>query len=389
MFARVIIIVLDSVGIGALPDAYLYGDCGAHTIGNIARLQGGLFLPELEKLGLGCIDDIAGVKNVESPLASFGKMAELSKGKDTTSGHWELAGCPVLSALPVFENGFPDEMIDPFVRYLGKGILGNKVASGTQIIAELGEAHMKTGSPIVYTSADSVFQIAAHEDIIPLASLYDMCRFVREHICIGKYAVGRVIARPFIGIPGEFTRTSNRHDFSLTPFQDTLLDMLKVSGYSVVGVGKIADIFAGRGITQSYPTKSNDNGMQLLHELLTQHTQTGLIMANLVEFDSSYGHRNDAKGYAVALERFDRQLSGIIAALNMDDLLIITADHGCDPTIAGTDHTREYVPILAYHSQGSGIPLGIRTTFSDVAATVAENFGLSPMPYGKSFLREI
>ncbi len=391
MFTRVIIVILDSVGIGALPDATEYGDIGANTLGNIARSQGGLFLPTLEKLGLGCINYIEGVKPIPNPLASFGKMAEISKAKDTTSGHWEMAGCPVFTPFPVYPDGFPADVIEKFVHYTGRKLLGNKPASGTAIIEELGEEHMRTGQPIVYTSADSVFQIAAHEKIIPLDDLYSLCRIVRDKVCIGKHAVGRVIARPFIGDPGNFARTANRHDYSLEPLSPTILDVMKDAGYMTIGVGKISDIFAGRGLTDSFATKSNDHGMEIILKLVNQKNNSGIIMANLVEFDSIYGHRNDVSGYAKALERLDGQLALLLPQIKTSDLLIITADHGCDPTTSGTDHTREYVPLLIYHHNNDaafGNNLGIRDTFADIAATVMENFNLTPLAFGKSFLKE-
>jgi phosphopentomutase len=388
MFDRIIIIVLDSVGIGELPDAAEYGDAGANTLGHIAKLQGGLNLPVLVSLGLGCIAPIAGVPCVDSPLASYGKLAEQSRGKDTTTGHWELAGAPVSHPFPYYPNGFPTEILEKFTALTGYTALGNKAASGTEIIAELGAKHMNTGQPIVYTSADSVFQIAAHEDIISLDELYAMCRLVREQVMIGEHAVGRIIARPFIGLPGGFTRTANRHDFSLTPVSETMLDRVKAAGLPSIGIGKIGDIYAQRGLSESHPTKSNEHGMDILETLLTQ-TTSGLIMANLVEFDSSYGHRRDAPGYAKALEAFDVRLGRLLPQLRSSDWLLITADHGCDPTMQGSDHTREYVPLLAYHQNSTGgTSLGIRQTFSDVAASVLDNFGLQPLPYGKSFLQE-
>lgn len=389
MFKRVIVVVLDSVGIGALPDADAYGDEGANTICNIARSQGGLHLPTLERLGIGCIAPIEGVRSVERPLAFWGKMSEISKGKDTTTGHWEMAGCPVFKPFPVYPDGFPSDMVEAFQSLIGRKILGNKAASGTEIIAELGEEHMKTGFPIVYTSADSVFQIAAHEDIIPLEELYSMCKIARDKVCINEHAVGRIIARPFVGSPGNFKRTVNRHDYSLLPNMPTILDLMKDAGYGVVGIGKIGDIFAHKGLTESFVTKSNDHGMQQLLKLTNGWDNPGLIMANLVEFDSIYGHRNDARGYGRALERVDAQLALLIDSLKDTDLLIITADHGCDPTVAGTDHTREFVPLLAYHLQSRGGSLGIRTSFADVAATVAENFSLNALKYGESFLNKV
>lgn len=389
MFKRIIILVLDSVGIGAAPDAPEYGDDKVNTLANIARSQGGLLLPNLEKMGLGCIEDITGVQKTDKPLASYGKMAEISKGKDTTSGHWELAGCPLFMPFPVYPDGFPKRMMDRFTALTGREVLGNKVASGTEIIAELGAQHMRTGYPIIYTSADSVFQIAAHEEIIPLEHLYELCKIAREQVCTGEHAVGRIIARPFTGSPGHFVRTANRHDYSLAPPGDTMLDVMKAAGYSVTGIGKIGDIFAHRGLTRSVPSKSNADGMEILTALAGDHAEKGLIMANLVDFDSKYGHRNDIAGYAGALEEFDKALGGLLSVLNTADLLLITADHGCDPTAPGTDHTREYVPLLAYVKDGRGRPLGTRRTFADVAATVAANFGLPPFSHGTSFLSEV
>jgi phosphopentomutase len=391
LFKRIFVIVLDSVGIGAMPDAFQYGDTGANTLVHIAEYKGGLTLPVLASMGLGLIEPIAGIPEVSRPIAAFGKMAELSKGKDTTSGHWELAGCPLFAAFPVYPKGFPPEVIEKFTAYTGLQVLGNKAASGTEIIVELGEEHLRTGQPIVYTSADSVFQIAAHEEVISLERLYELCKIVREKVCIGDHAVGRIIARPFVGKPGSFTRTANRHDYSLQPPAPTVLDMLKESGLTVTGIGKISDIYANRGLTQSYPTKSNKQGMEIITDLAEKDSADGLIMANLVEFDSAYGHRNDIIGYAQALEEFDVALANFKLKLTENDLLLITADHGCDPTTAGTDHTREYVPLLAYHPRLTGqvINLGIRSTFSDLGATIAANFGLPPLAYGQSFLKDL
>lgn len=393
MFKRIFVIVLDSVGIGAMPDSDQYGDSKANTLVHIAEHVGGLNLPVMASMGLGFIQSIAGVPADCRPIAAFGRMSELSKGKDTTSGHWELAGCPLFTSFPVYPNGFPPELIEKFKLFTGLDLLGNKAASGTEIIVELGEEHIRTGKPIVYTSADSVFQIAAHEEIIPLEKLYEICKITREKICVGDHAVGRVIARPFIGKPGNFVRTANRHDYSLEPQSPTVLDILKQEGFAVVGIGKIADIYANRGLTQSYPTKSNKHGMEILTDLADKKLPNGLIMINLVEFDSMYGHRNDARGYALALEEFDKALGNLQSKLTADDLLIITADHGCDPTIPGTDHTREYVPILAYHHglkhKKQSINLGVRSTFADVGATIAANFSLSPLAYGQSFLNDL
>lgn len=393
MFKRIFVIVLDSVGIGAAPDAGEYGDQAANTLAHVAEWNDGLNLPVLASMGLGLIEPIAGIRKALHPIAAFGKMAELSRGKDTTSGHWELAGCPVFTAFPVYPGGFPPDIIDRFKFYSGLDVLGNQVASGTEIIAELGEEHMRTGRPIIYTSADSVFQIAAHERVIPLERLYELCKIARDKVCVNEHAVGRIIARPFIGTAGNYTRTANRHDYSLEPPAATVLDALKQAGFSVVGVGKIADIYANRGLTKSYPTKSNQHGMMVLNELAAQNLPDGLIMANLVDFDSRYGHRNDAGGYAKALEQFDIALASFKAKLRASDLLIITADHGCDPTVQGTDHTREYVPLLVYYhglaQRQTKVNLGIRATFADVGATVAANFGLPPWPYGQSFLTDI
>ncbi len=380
---------MDSVGAGALPDAAEYGDHGADTLGNIARCNGGLFLPTLAEMGLGRIRPLEGVGAADRPLASYGKMAEISRGKDTTSGHWEMAGCPLFQPFPVYPHGFPAEVIARLEAISGRRVIGNKAASGTAIIDELGEEHIRTGALIVYTSADSVLQIAAHEDVVPVDKLGAIARRVREEVCIGEHAVGRIIIRPFVGVPGRFARTANRHDYSLEPPAPTVLDRLKTSGRITAGVGKISDIFAGRGLTASYPTKSNDHGMATLQSLVREERREGLIFANLVEFDSLYGHRNDCRGYARALERLDGQFALLLPQLADGDLLVITADHGCDPTIAGTDHTREYVPLLALVPGRPGRDLGVRSTFADIAATVAENFALEPMPYGTSFLGAI
>jgi phosphopentomutase len=388
LFDRVIIIVLDSVGIGELPDAAEYGDAGANTLGNIAAARGGLQLPALERLGLGCIAPIAGLSCPERPLACYGKMAEASKGKDTTTGHWELAGAPVSRPFPYYPNGFPADIMDRFAVLTGRKALGNKAASGTEIIAELGEKHMETGRPIVYTSADSVLQIAAHEDIIKLEELYYICRIVREQLMVGEHAVGRIIARPFVGSPGNFTRTANRHDYSLAPDGDTMLDRVKAAGLASIGIGKIGDIFAHRGLTASYSTKSNQHGMDILAETVAAVSR-GVIMLNLVEFDSNYGHRRDIAGYAAALEAFDARLAKLLPDLSVSDLLLITADHGCDPTIAGSDHTREYVPLLACRQNCNSQSLGVRSTFADLAATVLDNFKLPPLPTGNSFLNSV
>lgn len=379
---RITIIVLDSVGAGALPDADKYGDMGANTLGNISR-KAAIKLPNLAKLGLGNLMELVGIPPVKWPKAAFGKMAELSRGKDTTTGHWEISGVILEQPFPTFPEGFPEEIIKPFQEAIGRSILGNKVASGTEIIKELGPEHIKTGYPIVYTSADSVFQIAAHEEVIPLAELYRYCRIARG-LLKGPYNVGRVIARPFIGEPGNFQRTSNRRDFSVKPPHATLLDIMKEKGYQVIGVGKIEDIFSGQGLTQAVHTKNNMDGVDQTIKFLQQQS-TGLIFTNLVEFDSTYGHRNDISGYARALEEFDRRLPEITDLISKDQLLVITADHGCDPTTPGTDHTREHVPLLIYGpSVEAGIDLGTRRSFADLGATVADIFGLD-IEAGESF----
>jgi len=386
--ARVILIVLDSAGIGALPDAPNYGDEGANTLVNLARAVGGLRLPYMGSLGLSNIADIAGVSPAVNPAGCYGKMAEISPGKDTTTGHWEIAGLILDKPFPVYPKGFPQELISSFINRVHRGVLGNKVASGTEIIAELGAEHMLTGYLIVYTSADSVFQIAAHEEIISVEELYRICRVARDMLT-GKHAVARVIARPFTGRPGSFQRTPRRHDFSLPPFGPTILDGLKENGYSVLAVGKINDIFAGRGITKSLSTTDNMDGIDKTLVFMREENEPGLIFTNLVDFDMIYGHRNDAGGYAQALAAFDCRLPEIIGALKDNDILFITADHGCDPTTPGTDHTREYVPLLVFGSKVSpGVNLGVRKTFADVAATIMELFHLSA-PNGTSFAKEV
>ncbi len=383
---RVTVIVLDSVGIGWLPDAAAYGDEGSNTLCNIARQVGQLRLPTLGALGLGNIAHIEGVPPTEEPLAAWGKMAEKSAGKDTTTGHWELAGLILDKPFPVYPRGFPREVIAEFSRRIGRPVLGNKPASGTAIIEELGAEHMHTGAVIVYTSADSVFQVAAHEDVIPVEELYRICEVARE-LLRGEHAVGRVIARPFTGQPGSFRRTERRHDFALPPVGPTVLDALKDAGQHVVAIGKVKDIFAGRGITAHIAAKNNADSIAGIHRALDGFP-TGLIFANLVDFDMLYGHRNDACGYAGALEAFDGALLQILARLTVQDLLIITADHGCDPTTNSTDHSREYVPVLAYHPGTRGNRrLGTRESFADVAATMAEVFGI-PWGIGQSFLQE-
>lgn len=397
MFKRIITIVTDSVGIGHSPDAERFGDSGANTLGHIEEAVGPLQIPNLRKLGIGKIADIT--PQADTVVGAFGRMHEVSTGKDTTSGHWEMMGHPVKVPFPTFYDGFPQELMDTFTKETGYGFLGNEAASGTEIIERLGEEHMRTGKPIVYTSADSVFQIAAHESIIPLEDLYKMCQITRDRVCIGDYYVGRIIARPFVGEPGHFVRTSNRHDYSRLPEGRFVLQALQDAKVPTIGVGKIGDIYAHIGLDQSYPTKSNSHGMNLVAALLGHDTSDttsegrfthGYMMVNLVEFDSLYGHRRDVQGYGRELELFDYQLGGLLELLQEDDLLMITADHGNDPTWAGTDHTRELVPLLAYSPAFIGpIDLGDRRSFADIGQTILENFGVKESFVGESFLCEL
>ena len=384
---RICIVVLDSVGVGYLPDAGDYNDKGANTLFHIDE-KINMRLPNLENLGLGNIIDFPNIKKVSQPEGNFGKMAELSKGKDTITGHWEIAGIVLDRPFPVYENGFPADVIQKFERLSGRKVIGNKPASGTEILKELGEEHVNTGSIIVYTSADSVFQIAAHEDVISVDELYDICEKARNMLT-GEHSVGRVIARPFIGKNKEdFKRTSHRKDFPLRP-EDNMLERLKQNNLDVMAVGKIEDIFAGYGITTS-SGHNNDNrhGVQNTISFLREDNN-GLIFTNLVDFDMVYGHRNDAEGYAQALEEFDSMLPELMNSMKKDDILIITADHGCDPLFPGTDHTREYVPLLVYGKNiKKGVDLGIRNGFNDISATVLEYFGVQKIN-GNSFLREI
>ena len=388
MYKRIIILVMDSVGIGHASDAAKFNDEGANTLGHIESTAGLIHCPTLRSLGLA---NIADIKTDEAPvMGAYGKMEEVSTGKDTTSGHWEMMGHPVTVPFPTFYDGFPVELMDTFTKETGYGYLGNEVASGTEIIERLGVEHMKTGKPIVYTSADSVFQIAAHEDVIPLEDLYRMCEITRNKVCVGDYYVGRIIARPFIGKPGHFVRTSNRHDYSRMPEHRMVQQELQVANIPTVAVGKIGDIYAHVGWDESYPTKSNAHGMNVVPYLLGSSFERGLMMVNLVEFDSLYGHRRNVEGYKRAIEDFDYQLSGLLPLLKDDDLLIITADHGNDPTWHGTDHTREHVPLLAYSpSMKEAIDLGLRHSFGDIGQTVLTNFGLSPYAVGTSFLKDI
>ncbi|EXX88281.1 phosphopentomutase [Paenibacillus darwinianus] len=387
-FKRVTLIVLDSVGIGEMPDAPAFGDRGAHTLGHIAESVEDFGLPELRRFGLANIAPIGDWEPVEAPEASYGKMAEASVGKDTMTGHWEIAGLHIHVPFRTFPDGFPPKLISAFEERTGRRIIGNKPASGTEILDELGQEQMETGAWIVYTSADSVFQIAAHEEIIPLEELYRACEIARELTLKEPYAVGRVIARPYIGRPGAFKRTPNRHDYAVKPPEPTVLNGLSDGGFEVISVGKINDIFSGEGIGRSYPTKSNEDGIRRTIELMGE-SFTGLLFTNLVDFDSLYGHRRDPSGYASALAEFDRALPELKAKTGRDDLLIITADHGNDPVHAGTDHTREYVPLLVYNPVLKGRSLGVRATFADIAATLADNFGIAGPANGCSFLPEL
>ncbi len=383
------IIVLDGVGIGELPDAANYGDQGSNTLVNIAEKLGGLALPNMQKLGLGNIENIKGLSPLENPLASYGKMNEVSPGKDSTTGHWEIGGLKVTTDFSYFPNGFTVDIIEKFISLTGcKGVLGNIPASGTEIIKELGDEHVKTGFPIVYTSADSVFQIAAHEDVIPLEKLYEICRITREEVLTFPLIVGRVIARPFVGTSGNYTRTTNRKDFSLNPPEDTILDVLFKNDIPTVAIGKINDLFNYKGIKIREKTKSNAEGCVKLEEYLTR-TSGSLVFANLVDFDVYYGHRNNPEGFAVALKEFDNFIGGFIEKLDETDRLVITADHGNDPTTPSTDHSREYIPLLYYQKNKPGKNLGIRETFSDIAKTVAEFFKVQNELKGKNFLDSI
>lgn len=388
-YKRVFLIVLDSVGIGEAPDAKEFNDVGADTLGHIAEHMGGLTMPNMAKLGLSNIREIKGIPVQNQPLAYYTKMQEASNGKDTMTGHWEIMGLKIEQPFQVFPDGFPDDLIQELEEKTGRKIIGNKPASGTEILDELGEEHMKTGSLIVYTSADSVLQIAAHEEVVPLEELYNICEMARQMTMNDKYMVGRIIARPFLGKPGEFTRTANRHDYALKPFERTVMNELKDSGYDVLSIGKIADIYDGEGITQSLRTKSNMDGMDKLKDTLNMDF-TGLSFLNLVDFDALFGHRRDPAGYGQALEEYDNRLTEVLEKLTDDDLLILTADHGNDPIHHGTDHTREYVPLLIYSPKlKEGKELPVRETFADVGATIADNFNVKMPAHGKSFLSEL
>ncbi|MBQ4817863.1 phosphopentomutase [Bacillus pumilus] len=388
-YKRIFLVVMDSVGIGEAPDAAEFNDVGADTLGHIAEKMNGLHMPNMAKLGLSHIKEIKGIPADEKPLAYYGKMQEASNGKDTMTGHWEIMGLYIDTPFRVFPDGFPDELLNELKEKTGRGIIGNKPASGTEILDELGEEHMKTGDLIVYTSADSVLQIAAHEEVVPLDELYRICEMARELTLDEKYMVGRIIARPFVGEPGAFVRTPNRHDYALKPFDRTVMNELKDSGLDVISIGKISDIYDGEGITSSLRTKSNMDGMDKLVDTLKTDF-TGLSFLNLVDFDALYGHRRDPEGYGKALEEFDARLPEVFDLLKEDDLLVITADHGNDPVHHGTDHTREYVPLIAYSKKHQGAnELPTSKTFADLGATVADNFKTTMPKYGTSFLSKL
>jgi phosphopentomutase len=385
-FSRIIVIVLDSVGAGALEDAAAYGDQGSNTLANIAR-QVGLGVPTLRGLGLDRVVDIGGSIGPKAPRAAFGRMAEASAGKDSVTGHWEMMGIILDRPFPVFPNGFPSELVQAFEQQIGRRTLGNYAASGTQIIEDLGAEHLRTGSPIIYTSADSVFQIAAHEDLIPIDEQYRI-NAVAFDLAVSKYGLGRVIARPFVGKPGAFKRTANRKDFAMTPASETVLDRLLAAHVATIAIGKISDLFAGRGIARVLHTRSDDEGVDTIASEMATMAR-GLLFANLVDFDTIYGHRNDVAGYAANLERFDARLKDLLPRLRSDDLLIVTADHGNDPTTPSTDHSREHVPLLVTGPKVRHVDLGTRRTFGDLGQTIAENFGVGTMTHGTSFLKDL
>jgi len=386
---RAIVIIIDGVGIGELPDAHLYGDTGSDTLVNLAKKVDGLNLPTLSRMGLGCIRQIKGLSCYEEPIGNYGKMAEVSPGKDSTTGHWELGGLVLKEAFPTYPYGFPDDVLGKFIEQTGYGVLGNKAASGTEIIKELGEEHLRTGKLIVYTSADSVFQIAANDSIVPLEELYRVCEISRN-ILTGKHSVARVIARPFTGTDKDnFIRTKYRKDFSLKPSGKTILKALNENNIPTIAIGKINDLYAYDGISESIITKTNEEGMKALDESLSKYRK-GFIMANLVDFDMLWGHRNDCDGFKNGLEIFDEWLGNFITKLDERDLLILTADHGNDPTTPSTDHSREYVPLLTFGQLcKSGINLGVRKSFADLQSTIAEYFSVPATPYGESFLQLI
>lgn len=388
-FDRIHLIVLDSVGIGEAPDAADFDDIGSDTLGHIARECGGLNMPNMAALGLSNIREIEGVPATDQPRAYYTKMQEASNGKDTMTGHWEIMGLYIDTPFRVFPDGFPDELIQRIEEKTGRKVIGNKPASGTEIIEELGEEHVKTGALIIYTSADSVLQIAAHEDVVPLKELYEICEFCREITLEDPYMLGRIIARPFIGEAGSFKRTANRHDYALKPFGRTTMNEMKDAGLDVIALGKISDIYDGEGITKAVRTVSNMDGMDKMVQTLGESFK-GLSFLNLVDFDAVYGHRRDPKGYGQALEDYDRRLPEVFERMTENDLLIITADHGNDPTYKGTDHTREYVPLLVYSPRfAEGKELPLRKTFADIGATVADNFGVKLPEHGTSFLNDL
>ncbi|RSL34609.1 phosphopentomutase [Salibacterium salarium] len=388
-FKRIFVIVMDSVGIGEAPDAKEYGDLGADTFGHIAEKMDGLHMPNMEKMGMGNIKKAKGVKPVDSPSAYFGVMQESSHSKDTMTGHWEIMGLHITEPFRTFPDGFPDELINKLEQTTGRNIIGNKVASGTEIIKELGTEHVNTGDLIVYTSADSVLQIAAHEDVVPIDELYDICEKAREMTYEAPYMIGRVIARPFVGEPGAFERTPNRHDYALKPFGRTVMNELQEEGFDSIAIGKISDIYDGEGITKTIRTESNNDGMDKVINS-AKESFTGISFLNLVDFDAKFGHRRDPEGYGKALEEFDERLPELVQELDENDMLMITADHGNDPVHHGTDHTRELVPLLVYAEKFSpGQNLGRLRTFADVGATIADNFNVNMPKNGTSFLNNI
>ncbi|MEB2302295.1 phosphopentomutase [Lysinibacillus xylanilyticus] len=388
-FKKIHVVVLDSVGIGEAPDAANFGDVGSHTLGHIAEKMNGLTMPHMESFGLANIEPLQGIQATDKPKAFYGKMQEASVGKDTMTGHWEIMGLNIDKPFKVYPEGFPAELIAELEKRTGRKVLCNKPASGTQVIEDFGKEHMETGAIIVYTSADPVLQIAAHEEIIPLEELYKICEIARELTLQPEYLVGRVIARPFIGTPGDFARTSNRHDYALKPFGHTTMNVLQDAGLDVIAIGKISDIFNGEGVTDAVRTKNNTDGMDKFAEVVRRDFH-GISFLNLVDFDANFGHRRDPIGYGNALQEFDARLPEITEAMTEDDLLIITADHGNDPTFPGTDHTREYVPLIVYSPRfNGGSELALRETFADIAATVAENFNVEAPKFGKSFLTDL
>ncbi|MFQ6009260.1 MAG: phosphopentomutase [Candidatus Zixiibacteriota bacterium] len=390
MIKRVILIIIDACGVGEMQDATEYGDSGAATIPNVARAVGGLAMPNCQKLGLGNIVEIAGIAINKTADGCWGRMVEKSPGKDSTTGHWEIGGIILSKPFPLFPDGFPQDLVREFEQRAKVKTIGNKATSGTEIIKELGERHLKTKEIILYTSADSVFQLAAHEEIYPLERLYEICRIAREMLS-GEYAVGRVIARPFVGTPGNFTRTAGRRDFSLEPPEDTILDVMVKNGFKTIAIGKIWDLFAGRGITDKVKTANNNEVMAAIIDFVKSNKSHDMAFANLVDFDMLWGHRRDVDGFANGLEAFDHWLGNLLPLLRNEDILIITADHGCDPTFGKhTDHTREYVPLLVYGEKAKhGVDLGTRATFADVACTLGELFEIENRFKGKSFYSKI